>query len=82
MTSVPHSINGHEHGKSAYSTTCHEYWNYKHADYIRLNELKEQFNWNDVFDSNDAGDISNKFTSVLLGFCKCCIPCLQTNLNS
>lgn len=51
-----------------------EVWKYKHADYIRLNKLIEQFNWNDVLDSNDADDICYKFTSVFLGFCKCCIP--------
>ena len=60
---------------------CNNYyrkvWNYKHADYIRLNELIEQFNWNDVFDSNDVDDICNKFTSVFLGFCKSCIPYKQ-----
>lgn len=34
-----------------------EVWNYKHADYIRLNELIELFHWNDVFDSNDVDDM-------------------------
>ena len=30
-----------------------------------------------MFDSNDVDDICNKFTSVFLGFCKCCIPYKQ-----
>ena len=30
-----------------------------------------------MFDSSDVDDICNKFTSLFLGFCKCCIPCKQ-----
>ena len=84
VLAVDHSISDH---RATYLSLkidlnlCNNYyrevWNYKHADYIRLNELIEQFNWNDVFDSNDVDDICNKFTSVFLGFCKCCIPCKQ-----
>ena len=51
---------------------CNNYyrqvWNYKHADYIRLNELIEQFNWNDVFDSSGVDDICNKVHQCVFRF--------------
>ena len=50
-------------------------WNYKNADYDKLNKCIFQFDWDSVINDNvTVDDACNKFTSIFLEFCKECIP--------
>ena len=50
-------------------------WNYKNADYDKLNNFIFQFGWNSVINDNvTVDDACNKFTSTFFEFCKECIP--------
>ena len=64
------------------SSYFREVWNYKHADYDRLNNLIEQCDWTALFNSFLNIDEAYKmFTSTFLIFCKTCIQ-LKNSLNS
>ena len=50
-------------------------WNYKNADYDKLNNFIFQFDWDSVINDNvTVDDACNKFTSIFFEFCKECIP--------
>ena len=53
-----------------------EVWNYKNADFERLNNLISTYNWNIIINENFTIDQScARFTDLFLKFCKECIPC-------
>ena len=57
------------------SSYFREVWDYKHADYERLNDLIEQCDWTALISSSSNIDEACKmFTSTFLCFCKTCIP--------
>ena len=57
------------------SSYFREVWDYKHADYERLNDLIEQCDWTALISSSSNIDEACKmFTSTFLNFCKTCIP--------
>ena len=53
-----------------------EVWNYKNADFERLNNLISTYNWDVILNENFTIDQScARFTELFLKFCKECIPC-------
>ncbi|MEW8546228.1 MAG: endonuclease/exonuclease/phosphatase family protein, partial [Candidatus Thiodiazotropha sp.] len=50
-------------------------WNYKNADYDKLNNFISQYDWDSVINDNaTVDDACNRFTNIFLDFCKECIP--------
>ena len=57
------------------SSYFREVWDYKHADYERLNDLIEQCDWTALISSSlNIDEACKMFTSTFLNFCKTCIP--------
>ena len=56
------------------SSYFREVWNYKHADYDRLNNLIEQCDWTALILFLNIDEACKTFTSTFLIFCKTCIP--------
>ena len=57
------------------SSYFREVWDYKHADYERLNDLIEKCDWTALISSSSNIDEACKmFTNTFLNFCKTCIP--------
>ena len=53
-----------------------EVWNYKNADFERLNNLISTYNWDIIINENFTIDQScAMFTDLFMKFCKECIPC-------
>ena len=53
-----------------------EVWNYKHADFEKLNNLISQYCWDSVInDSTSVDQASLNFTNSYIDLCKTCIPC-------
>lgn len=58
-----------------------EIWNYKNADYNKLNTLIQQYNWDLVINDNESVDEACvSFTDMFLEFCK--NASLEKRLNS
>ena len=52
-----------------------EVWNYKHADFEKLNNLISQYCWDSVInDSTSVDQASLNFTNSYIDLCKTCIP--------
>ena len=61
------------------SSYFREVWDYKHADYERLNDLIEQCDWTALINSSSNIDEACKMiTSTFLEFCKTYIPLKQS----
>ena len=50
-------------------------WNYKNADFTKLNNLISSYNWDTMNENQSIDQNCSMFTDIFLNFCKECIPC-------
>ena len=50
-------------------------WNYKNADFTKLNNLISSYNWDTINENQSIDQNCSMFTDIFLNFCKECIPC-------
>jgi hypothetical protein len=55
-------------------------WNYKNADFVRLNELINSYNWS-ILINGTVDEASNLFTSSFLDLTKRCIPYKEVTIR-